>query len=110
MGKLAGKIALVTGAGRNIGRATVLQLATEGAHVIVNARSNQAEADAMAQEARALGVQALAVLADVAQRDQVDHMVAQAMDTFGRIDILINNVYCIFISLYYVIGGSLILP
>jgi 3-oxoacyl-[acyl-carrier protein] reductase len=91
MGKLDGKIALVTGAGRNIGRATVLQLATEGAHVIVNARSNQAEADAVAQGARALGVQALAVLADVAHREQVDHMVAQAMDTFGRIDILINN-------------------
>ena len=91
MGRLDGKVALVTGSGRNIGRATVLKLAAEGAHVVVNARSNQAEADAVAQEARALGVQALSVLADVAQRGQVDHMVSQAMDTFGRIDILINN-------------------
>ena len=79
MGKLDGRVALVTGSGRNIGRATVLKLAAEGANVVVNARSNQAEADAVAQEARALGVKALPVLADVAQRDQVEHMVATAM-------------------------------
>lgn len=91
MGKLDGKVALVTGSGRNIGRATVLKLAAEGANVVVNARSNQAEADAVAQEARALGVKALPVLADVAQRDQVEHMVATAMAEFGAIDILINN-------------------
>ena len=91
MGKLDGKVALVTGAGRNIGRATVLKLAAEGAHVVVNARSNQEEADAVAQEARALGVQALSVLADVARREQVGHMVSQTMDAFGRVDILINN-------------------
>lgn len=91
MGKLDGKVALVTGAGRNIGRATVLQLAAEGADVVVNARSNQAEADAVAQEARALGVRALSILADVGQRDQVAHMVSKAMSEFGRVDILINN-------------------
>jgi 3-oxoacyl-[acyl-carrier protein] reductase len=91
MGKLEGKIALVTGSGRNIGRATVLKLAAEGAHVIVNARSNQAEAEAVAREARALGVKALAVIADVARLDQVDALVAKAMSDFGRIDILINN-------------------
>jgi NAD(P)-dependent dehydrogenase (short-subunit alcohol dehydrogenase family) len=91
MGKLDGKVALITGSGRNIGRATVLKLAAEGANVVVNARSNQAEADAVAQEARALGVKALPVLADVAHRDQVEHMVATAMAEFGVIDILINN-------------------
>jgi len=59
MGKLEGKIALVTGSGRNIGGRTVLKLAGEGAHVVVNARSNQEEADAVVREARALGVKAL---------------------------------------------------
>ncbi len=91
MGKLDGKVALVTGSGRNIGRATVLKLAGEGAHVVVNARSNQAEADAVAREARDRGVKALAVTADVAKKDQVDAMVAKTMSEFGRIDILINN-------------------
>ena len=91
MGKLEGKIALVTGSGRNIGRATVLKLAAEGAHVVVNARTNQAEAEAVAREARARGVKALAVVADVARQDQVEAMVARALSEFGRIDILINN-------------------
>src|SRR5438552_11085498 len=91
MGKLDGKVALVTGSGRNIGRATVLKLAAEGAHVVVNARANQAEADAVVREAQALGVKALAVVADIAKKDQVDAMAAQALREFGRIDILINN-------------------
>lgn len=91
MGKLDGKVALVTGSGRNIGRATVLKLAAEGAHVIVNARTNQAEADAVAQEARALGVKALSVLADMSNKAQVDRMISTALETFGRVDILINN-------------------
>jgi 3-oxoacyl-[acyl-carrier protein] reductase len=91
VGKLDGKVALVTGSGRNIGRATVLRLADEGAHVIVNARSNQAEAEAVAEEARARGVKALPILADVARREQVDAMVDQALSEFGQVDILINN-------------------
>jgi 3-oxoacyl-[acyl-carrier protein] reductase len=91
MGKLDGKVALITGSGRNIGRATALKLAGEGAHVIVNARANQAEADAVANEVRDRGVKALAVLADVADKEQVDAMVARAMSEFGRVDILINN-------------------
>jgi NAD(P)-dependent dehydrogenase (short-subunit alcohol dehydrogenase family) len=91
MGKLEGKVALVTGSGRNIGRATVLKLAGEGAHVVVNARSNQEEADAVVREARALGVKALAVIADMARKDQVDAMAARALSEFGRVDILINN-------------------
>jgi 3-oxoacyl-[acyl-carrier protein] reductase len=91
MGKLAGKIAVVTGSGRNIGRATVLKLAAEGAHVVVNARTNQQEADAVVREAQALGVEALAVIADMAKPGQVEALAEQAMSRFGRIDILINN-------------------
>ncbi|MEE8304056.1 MAG: SDR family NAD(P)-dependent oxidoreductase, partial [Candidatus Tectomicrobia bacterium] len=91
MSKLEGKVALVTGSGRNIGRATILKLAAEGANVVVNARTNQDEADAVAQAARAFGVKALSVLADVGRQDQVDQMVARAMAEFGKIDILINN-------------------
>ena len=78
MGKLEGKIALVTGSGRNIGRATVLGLAREGANVVVNARSNQAEADAVVREAQALGVKALAIIADMAKKDQVQALAAKA--------------------------------
>ena len=91
MGKLDGKVALVTGSGRNIGRATVLKLAAAGAHVVVNARTNLAEAEEVARAARDRGARALAILADIARKDQVDAMVAQALSEFGRIDILINN-------------------
>src|SRR6266567_7161416 len=91
MGKLQGKVALVTGSGRNIGRATVLHLAREGAHVIVNARSNQAEADAVVREAQALGVRAISIVADVADRGAVEEMASRALSAFGRVDILINN-------------------
>ncbi|HUB16148.1 MAG TPA: SDR family oxidoreductase [Acetobacteraceae bacterium] len=91
MGKLEGKVALITGSGRNIGRATALKLAAEGAHVVVNARTNQEEADAVAREVRALGVKALGVLADVGNKPQVEAMAARALAEFGRVDILINN-------------------
>ena len=91
MGKLAGKVALITGSGRNIGRATALKLAGEGAHIVVNARGNQAEADAVVREVKALGVNALSIVADVARRDQVEAMATRALSEFGRVDILINN-------------------
>jgi len=91
MGKLDGKVALVTGSGRNIGRTTVLKLAAEGAHVVVNSRTNQAEADAVAREAQARGVKALAIVADVGKKDQVEALAAKVLSEFGRVDILINN-------------------
>jgi 3-oxoacyl-[acyl-carrier protein] reductase len=91
MGKLEGKVALVTGSGRNIGRATVLQLAREGCHVVVNARSNEQEANAVAREAQDLGVKAAAIIADVGKRDQCEMMAEKALSQFGRVDILINN-------------------
>ncbi len=91
MGKLEGKVALITGAGRNIGRATALKLAGEGAHVVVNARTNREEADAVVREAQGLGVKALAVIADLGKKDQVEAMAARALSEFGRVDILINT-------------------
>ncbi len=91
MGKLDGKIALITGSGRNIGRATAMKLAGEGAHVVVNARTNEAEAEGVAREVREKGGRALAVLADMAKKSEIDAMVARALSEFGRIDILINN-------------------
>ncbi len=89
--KLEGKVALITGAGRNIGRAIALKFASEGADVIVNARSNEVEANAVVDEVRALGRQAIAVLADVSNSDQVRAMFATGLAEFGRIDVLINN-------------------
>jgi 3-oxoacyl-[acyl-carrier protein] reductase len=91
MGKLDGKVALITGSGRNIGRATALQLAAQGANIVVNARANEAEAESVAREVRERGTKALTILADVAKSDQVATMVARALAEFGRIDILINN-------------------
>ena len=88
---LENRVALVTGSGRNIGRATVLELARRGADVVVNARSNAREAEAVAQEAADLGVRSIAALADVGVQEQVDAMVDRAMEAFGRVDILINN-------------------
>src|SRR5438046_4783567 len=91
MGKLDGKVALVTGSGRNIGRATVLKLAREGANIVVNARSNEQEAQAVAREAQDLGVKAISVIADVGKKNEVEAMAAKALGEFGRVDILINN-------------------
>ena len=90
-GQLAGKVALVTGSGRNIGRAVAMRFAGEGADVIVNSRSNGDEAESVAEEVRALGRRAIAVVADVADRDQVRAMTERGLTELGRIDILVNN-------------------
>ena len=89
--ELAGKVAIVTGAGRNIGRAIARQLAAAGASVAVNARSNQAEADAVVREIEAAGGKAMAVLADVGDAAAVEAMAQAALKRFGRINILVNN-------------------
>ncbi len=88
---LHGKVALVTGSGRNIGRATVLELARRGADVVVNSRSNREEAESVAAEARDLGANATVQIADVADPRQVYDMVGAAIAEFGRVDILVNN-------------------
>src|ERR1700710_3154995 len=89
--ELSGKVAIVTGAGRNIGRAIALALAAGGASVVVNARSNRAAAEAGAHEIEASGGQALVHIGDVADAAAVQAMADAAVKHFGRIDILVNN-------------------
>jgi len=89
--ELGGKVAIVTGAGRNIGRAIALTLAEGGASVLVNARSNRAEADAVAREIAAKGGKALVHIGDVGDAAAVQAMAEAAEKHFGRIDILVNN-------------------
>jgi 3-oxoacyl-[acyl-carrier protein] reductase len=89
--ELEGRVAIVTGAGRNIGKAIALTLAEGGAAVIVNARSNQADADGVVAAIEAAGGRAVAILADVADPSAVKTMMATANDRFGRIDFVVNN-------------------
>jgi 3-oxoacyl-[acyl-carrier protein] reductase len=89
--ELAGKVAIVTGAGRNIGRAIALALAEAGASIVVNARSNRTEADAVAREIEVLGGKALVHIGNVAVAAEVQAMAGAALKQFGRIDILVNN-------------------
>ena len=89
--ELAGKVAIVTGAGRNIGRAIARHLAAAGAAVVVNVRTNKAEADAVVKEIEAGGGKAIAVVADVADPAAVEAIAQAALKAFGRIDILVND-------------------
>jgi NAD(P)-dependent dehydrogenase (short-subunit alcohol dehydrogenase family) len=89
--RLEGKVALVTAAGRGIGRGIALALAEEGADLIVNSFSEETT-EATAEAARALGREVLAVPADATEADAIVRMVEQAGRRFGRIDILVNNV------------------
>ena len=89
--ELSGKVALVTGAGVNIGRETALQLARAGAAVAVNTRASREAAESVAQEIRAAGGQAECYLADVADAAQVQQMADGIVKRFGKIDILVLN-------------------
>jgi 3-oxoacyl-[acyl-carrier protein] reductase len=88
--KLKDQVAIVTGGGRGIGRATALAFAKEGAHIAVVART-ESEIEGVAGEIVNLGARAIAIKTDVSQEDQVEAMVQRVMDEFGRIDILVNS-------------------
>jgi len=90
-GRLAGKVALITGAGRGFGRAIALAFAREGARVAANYLGSQAGAEAVVAEAGRLGVEAVALRGDVAREDDVKALVAATLERFGRLDVLVNN-------------------
>ncbi|CAA9345656.1 3-oxoacyl-[acyl-carrier protein] reductase [uncultured Leptolyngbya sp.] len=89
--RLQGKVAIVTGASRGIGRATALALAAEGAMVVVNYASSQESADQVVAEVEALGSSAIALPADVSKADQVDGLINAVMEKWGQVDVLVNN-------------------
>ena len=88
---LSGKVALLTGASRGIGRAIALRLATDGAKVALNFASNVSKAEAVKAEIEAQGGEAMLVQGDVADFETVTALVKQVTDAWGRLDILINN-------------------
>ena len=87
---LQGKVALVTGAGRGLGRSIALALAEAGANIVCVGRTKE-KIEETARDAEKTGVRALPLVTDVRLSDQVDRSVAQALDAFGRIDVLVNN-------------------
>jgi 3-oxoacyl-[acyl-carrier protein] reductase len=89
--ELQGKAAIVTGGGTGVGRATTLALARRGCSVVVNYSRSAADAEKTAAEARALGVRAVAVQADVADDAACRRLVATAVRELGRLDVLVNN-------------------
>lgn len=91
MSKLAGKVAIVTGASKGIGAGIAKQLAAEGAAVVVNYSSSKDGADRVVTEIKNKGGKALAVQADVSKQADIERLFAEAKKAFGRLDILVNN-------------------
>lgn len=88
---LLGKIAIVTGAGRGIGRAIALKLAEAGANLVLNYRSSEKETEELIKEIEAKGVKAVSVKADVSKFDEAEEIIKKAKAEFGKVDILVNN-------------------
>ena len=88
---LQGKVALITGSSRGIGRGCAIEMATCGADIVINYRTHPDEAEEVAEIVRGLGRNAITVGSDIADRNAVEAMVQQGIDRFGKIDILVNN-------------------
>lgn len=89
--RLEGKVALVTGASRGIGREIALELAREGVSVAVNYAGSEAKALEVVDEIKAMGQDAFAIQADVSNSESVNEMVKETIERFGKLDILVNN-------------------
>jgi len=90
-GRLEGRVAIVTGASRGIGRATAIAFAREGAKVVVNFHRERSKAEEVVEEIEKLGGAALIVQADVGDSSAVKRMVGEALSEFGAVDVLVNN-------------------
>ncbi|WP_427338585.1 3-oxoacyl-[acyl-carrier-protein] reductase [Caloranaerobacter sp. DY30410] len=88
---LTGKIALITGGSRGIGKAIALKLASLGANIVVNYTKSDTKAKEVIKLAEEMGVKAIAVKADISNKDDVENFINKVLDEFGRIDILVNN-------------------
>ncbi|MBN2240950.1 MAG: SDR family oxidoreductase [Dehalococcoidales bacterium] len=88
---LKGKVALITGGSRGIGKATTMRLASEGADVVIVCLRKRSVAEETAAAARELGVQALVIRANLAEPDKIEEVFAEIKEKFGRLDILVNN-------------------
>lgn len=89
--KLAGKVAIVTGASKGIGASIALQLAAEGASVVVNYSSSKEGADRVVNQVVGKGGKAVAVQADLSKQEDVKRLFAESQNAFGKLDILVNN-------------------
>ena len=89
--QLTGKTAIVTGGARGIGRSIAMTLAAAGANIVINYTSSSKAAEEVVEEAKKLGVSALALKADVSKNDEIEYLVKEVLNQFGSIDILVNN-------------------
>jgi 3-oxoacyl-[acyl-carrier protein] reductase len=89
--RLKDKVAVVTGSSRGVGRAVALAFGKEGAKVVVNYTSSEQPAKEAVKAIEAMGTRAIAVKADVAVKSEAEHLILTAIETFGRVDVLVNN-------------------
>jgi 3-oxoacyl-[acyl-carrier protein] reductase len=89
--RLSGKVALITGSSRGIGREIAMAMAQEGADIVINYSRSQSDANAAAQEINQLGRRTLVIQASVTERSQVEYLIKSTMEKFGQLDVLVNN-------------------